>query len=201
MVWILSGKYKGVTTVNILMKGNQCTLALLLELSVWMEFSKQEFQTLIVGIRKMLTCKNNNLTDLVSPHLTWEDGRKSGLKSPMSLGSCISQSLNHSTDGKENQKSLEKLQLLHLPLSEVKSLSHVRLFATPWTVAYQASPSIGFSRQGHWSGLPFPSPGDLPDPGIEPRSPALQADPLSHQGSPTIIHHYWGIIYPEGSHF
>ena len=116
MVWILSGKYKGVTTVNILMKGNQCTLALLLELSVWMEFSKQEFQTLIVGIRKMLSCKKNNLTDLVSPHLTWEDGRKSGLKSPMSLGSRISQSLNHSTDGKENQKSLEELQLLNSPL-------------------------------------------------------------------------------------
>ena len=62
--------------------------------------------------------------------------------------------------------------------SKVKSLSHVQLFATPWTVAYQAPLSIGFSRQESWSGLPFPSPGDLPDPGIEPRSPALQADPL-----------------------
>ena len=51
-------------------------------------------------------------------------------------------------------------------------------FATPWTVAYQASPSMGFSRQEYWIGLPFPSPGDLHDPGIEPRSPALQADPL-----------------------
>ena len=47
----------------------------------------------------------------------------------------------------------------------MKSLSHVRLFATPWTVAYQAPPSVGFSRQEYWSGLPFPSPGDLPDPG------------------------------------
>ena len=56
---------------------------------------------------------------------------------------------------------------------KVKSLSHVRLFATPWTVAYQASPSMGFSRQEYWSGVSFPSPGDLPDPGIEPRSPAL----------------------------
>ena len=54
----------------------------------------------------------------------------------------------------------------------------VRLFATPWTVAHQASPSMGFSRQEYWSGLPFPSPGDLPNPGIEPRSPALQADAL-----------------------
>ena len=59
---------------------------------------------------------------------------------------------------------------------KVKSLSRVRLFATPWTVAYQAPLSMGFSRQEYWSGLPFPSPGDLPDPGIEPTSltfPAL----------------------------
>ena len=61
---------------------------------------------------------------------------------------------------------------------KVKSLSHVRLFATPWTVAYQASLSMGFSRQGYWSGLPFPSSGDLPNPGIEPGSPALQTDTL-----------------------
>ena len=60
----------------------------------------------------------------------------------------------------------------------MKSLSRVRLFATPWTVAHQAPPSMGFSRQEYWSGLPFPSPGDLPDPGIEPRSPTLQADAL-----------------------
>ena len=61
---------------------------------------------------------------------------------------------------------------------KVKSLSHVRLFATPWTVAYQAPPSMGFSRQECWSGLPFPSPGDLPNPGINAGSPALQADAL-----------------------
>ena len=61
---------------------------------------------------------------------------------------------------------------------KVKSLSCVRLFATPWTVAYQAPPSMRFSRQEYWSGLPFPSPGDLPNPGIEPGSPALQADTL-----------------------
>ena len=57
--------------------------------------------------------------------------------------------------------------------SEVKLLSRVQLFATPWTVAYQALPSMGFSRQEHWSGLPFPSPGDLPHPGIKPGSPTL----------------------------
>ena len=61
---------------------------------------------------------------------------------------------------------------------KVKSLSRVRLFATPWTVAYQAPLSMEFSRQEYWSGLPFPSSGDLPDPGIEPRSPVLQADVL-----------------------
>ena len=63
-------------------------------------------------------------------------------------------------------------------------LSCVQLFATPWTVARQASLSPGFSRQEFWSGLPCPSLGDLPDPGIEPRFPKLQADslPLSHLG-------------------
>ena len=66
-------------------------------------------------------------------------------------------------------------------LSEVKSLSCVRLFATPWTVAYQAPPFMGFSRQGYWSGLPFPSPGDLPNPRIEPGSPAFQADALTSE--------------------
>ena len=60
----------------------------------------------------------------------------------------------------------------------MKSLSRVRLFATPWTVAYQASPSMGFSRQKYWSGLPFPSLVNLPDPGIKPGSPALQVDAL-----------------------
>ena len=53
-----------------------------------------------------------------------------------------------------------------------------RLFVTPWTVAYQAPSSMGFSRQEYWSGLPFPSPGDLPNPGTEPGSPALQTDAL-----------------------
>ena len=51
--------------------------------------------------------------------------------------------------------------------------SHVRLFATPWTAVCQAPLSMEFSRQEYWSGLPFPTPGDLPDPGIEPASPAL----------------------------
>ena len=56
--------------------------------------------------------------------------------------------------------------------------SHVQLFVTLWTVACQAPPSMEFSRQEYWSGLPFPSPGDLPYPGIKLRSPALQGDSL-----------------------
>ena len=59
---------------------------------------------------------------------------------------------------------------------KVKSLSHVRLFVTPWTAALKAPLSVGFPRQEYWHGLPFPSPGDLPDPGMEPGSPASQVD-------------------------
>ena len=71
---------------------------------------------------------------------------------------------------------------------KVKSLNRVRLFATPWTAAHQAPLSIGLSRQEYWSGLPFPSPGDLPNPGIESGSPALQADALSSKppGKPSV---------------
>ena len=70
-----------------------------------------------------------------------------------------------------------------LKSQKVKSLSRVRVFATSWTVAHQASLSMGFSRQEYWSGLPFPSPGDLLDPGIEPGSAALQADALPSEPS------------------
>ena len=73
--------------------------------------------------------------------------------------------------------------------SEVKLLSRVRLFAIPWTVSYQAPPSMGFSRQEYGTGLPFPSPGDLPSPGIEPRSPTLQVDslPAEPQGKSLLL--------------
>ena len=83
---------------------------------------------------------------------------------------------------------------------KVKSLSRVRLFAMPWTVAYQAPQSMELSRQEYWSGLPLPSPGDLPNPGIEPRSPGLQADslpaeaPEKPKGSQSYgfsSHHVW----------
>ena len=71
----------------------------------------------------------------------------------------------------------------------VKLLSRVQLFVIPWTAAYQAPPSMGFSRQECWSGLPFPSPGDLPDPGIEPGSPTLQTDALPSEppGKPICL--------------
>ena len=76
-------------------------------------------------------------------------------------------------------------------LKERKVMSHscVQLFATPWTVAYQAPLSMVFSRQEYWSGLPFPSPGDLPDPGIELRSATLQADslPSEQPGKPPFV--------------
>ena len=67
--------------------------------------------------------------------------------------------------------------------------------ATPWTVAYQAPLSMEFSRQEYWSGLPFPSPGDLPNPGIEPGSPALQADALPSEptGKPKLQKHVNGL--------
>ena len=68
----------------------------------------------------------------------------------------------------------------------MKSWSRVQLFVTPWTVAHRAPLSMEFFRQEYWSGLPFPSTWDLPNPGIEPASPAWQADslPLMQQGSP-----------------
>ena len=69
-----------------------------------------------------------------------------------------------------------------------QSLSCVQLFVTPWTVIHQAPLSMEFCRQEYWSGLPFPSPGDLPDPRIKPRSPTLQADslPTEPPGKPVL---------------
>ena len=88
---------------------------------------------------------------------------------------------------RQEKKKVEKITNLYIvPLNtildisqfmkvklKVKSLSHVQLFVTPWTVAYQALPPMGFSSQEYWSELPFPSPGDCPDSGIETGSPTL----------------------------
>ena len=73
---------------------------------------------------------------------------------------------------------LEKVSFHPIPKEQVKLLSRVQLFVTPWTVAHQAPPYMEFSRQEYWSGLPFPSPGDLPNLGTELVSPSLQADAL-----------------------
>ena len=93
------------------------------------------------------------------------------------------------------RKFFEKINTIHKPLVKLikkkekrtqikirnekrEITTDIQPLATPWTIAYQVPPSIGFSRQACWSGLPFPSPGDLPDPGIKPGSPTLQADAL-----------------------
>ena len=80
---------------------------------------------------------------------------------------------------------------------KVKSLSWVQLFATPRTVGYQVPPSMGFPRQEYWIGLPFPSPRDLPDPGIKPGSPSLQADALTSEppGKPRSVVKYLQHFY------
>ena len=78
----------------------------------------------------------------------------------------------------------------------LSGFSHVRLFVILWTEARQAALSVGFLRQEYWRGLPLLPPGDLPDPGTEPESPALQADslPLSHKGSPYT---YYILLHKE----
>ena len=77
-----------------------------------------------------------------------------------------------------HHKTICQSKPLSKTISSVQLLSRVQLFATPWTVACQAPLSMGFSRQQSWSELPFPSPGDLPNPGLEPSPPALQTDAL-----------------------
>ena len=83
-----------------------------------------------------------------------------------------------------------------LQCMKVKSESRVQLLATPWTVAHQAPPSMGFSRQEYWSGFPFPSPGVLPDPRIKPGPPTFQADSLPEHPllSQVVYSHSLGIF-------
>ena len=74
---------------------------------------------------------------------------------------------------------VSRAQILPMLLKvKVKSFSRVRFFVAPWSIAHQASLTMGFPSQEHWNGYPFPSPGDLPNPGIEPGSPALQIGSL-----------------------
>ena len=100
--------------------------------------------------------------------------------SPTPLPSSTINSIVWDTDNRSVTSPCSNSYLPQVKV-KVKSLSHVRLFATPWTVGRQAPLSMGFSRQEYWSGLPFPSPGDLPDPGIESGSLALQADTLTSE--------------------
>ena len=90
------------------------------------------------------------------------------------VGTIVNKYKNEGRGGRSNVKARVR------PVIKVMwvCISHVRLFVTPWTVAQQAPLSMEFSRQEYWSGLPFLSLGDLPEPGIEPRSPALQAESL-----------------------
>ena len=81
---------------------------------------------------------------------------------------------------------------------KVKSLSPVQLFVTPWTVAHQAPPSMRFSRQDYWSGLPLPSQGDLPNPGIELGSPMLQADCLPSEPPGVLFMYIFTFLYRLG---
>ena len=81
---------------------------------------------------------------------------------------------------------------------KVKSLSPVQLFVTPWTVARQAPPSMRFSRQDYWSGLPLPSQGDLPNPGIELGSPVLEADSLPSEPPGVLFMYIFTFLYRLG---
>ena len=89
-------------------------------------------------------------------------------------------------------KSKAQLDITSLPWewNEVLVTQSVWLFVTPWTITHQTPLSMVFSRQEYWRGLPFPSAGDLPDPGIEPRYPALQADSLPSEppGNPWLTY-------------
>ena len=93
---------------------------------------------------------------------------------------CLLQTL---TCSEVTSPSYRLFKIIIIIVVVVESISCVRFFVTPWTVACQAPLSMGFPRQEYWSGLPFPSPGDLPDPGIKPGSPALQADSLPPEPS------------------
>ena len=126
----------------------------------------------------------HNCTHLTRFKLDSEKAEEPEIKLPTSTGSLKRQ---------ENLRKTSTSALLTTPkpltVWKVNSLSHVRLFPTPWTIAYQAPPSMGFSRQEYWTGLPFPSPGNLPNPGIEPGSPL---DCVDH-------HKLWKILKRDGA--
>ena len=115
----------------------------------------------------------HHLLELAQTHVHWVSD---AIQSSCPLSSSSPPDLNLSQYQGLLQwvgSSHQVAKVLELQKVKVKSLSFVWLFATPWTVAYQAPLSMGFSRQECWSGVPLPFPRDLPDPGIETGSPAL----------------------------
>ena len=106
--------------------------------------------------------KHIHKTCLMSGHWKLPIGKDKSITT-FRVYDCIVESPRESPEKCQKEQNLVKVKV------KVKSLSRVWLFETPWTVAHQAPPSMGFSRQEYWSGLPFPSPGDLPNPGIKPR--------------------------------
>ena len=143
----------------------------------------------------MVICHNNNRKLLPSPESVWEGCTK------ITYGSLGSLDVHQGNSLPLNQDTFLQTRIslgFHhvVILRKIKYfcgcvyaqlLSHVWLFATPWTVACQASLSMGFSRQEYWSGLPFPPPEDLPNPGIEPASPKSLASPALAGGFFTTV--------------
>ena len=118
------------------------------------------------------------IVNLTVIHKNAEYPIKNHLQAPQTYG-------YQATQGISVFYALIRIQVSPGNSGNVKLLSCVQLFATPWTVAYQAPPSMEFSKQQYWTGLLFPSPGDLPDPGTKPTSPTLAGEflPLSQQGN------------------
>ena len=141
---------------------------------------------------EMLWKKTKQNTGGILHRSSWVQDDPTGKSSPQKLLKLRIKGWERSpkTEMERTRKTMFMLNLL--VKVKVKSLSHVWLFATPWTVACQAPLSMGFSRQEYWSRLPFPSPGNLSNPGIEPRSSALQADTLTSEppGKPKSSSNY-----------
>ena len=142
-----------------------------------------------------------SMQDTQLPSLGWEDPLQKGIATHSNtLAYEIPWTGN---PGRVQSLGLQRVEhnlmtfIFILKWSEVKLLSCVLLFATLWTVAHQTPLFMGFSRLEYWSGSPSPSPGDLPDPGIEPRSPALQADALTSEppGKPHFYFTIWQFLF------
>ena len=108
-----------------------------------------------------------------STHQQLQEASREGFFSRAFWGSLALSTFWFQTSGLQNSQRISSVVLSHLCVCCAQLLSRVQLFAPLWTVVSQVPPSMVFSRQEYWSGLPFPPPGDLPDPGIEPTSSAL----------------------------